>query len=85
MFEYIMAEIPVIVSNLYEMYRLVEENKIGVVAEDNTLEGLQKAIEEALLLDQNELQNNIQKVKNLYNWEEQEKVLLDVYKSLGHE
>jgi len=35
-----------------------------------------------LLLDQNELQNNIQKVKNLYNWEEQEKVLLDVYKEL---
>ena len=46
MFEYLMAEIPVIASNLYEMKRLLEENSIGVVAEENTSEGLQKAIEE---------------------------------------
>jgi len=85
MFEYIMAEIPVIVSNLYEMKRLVQENKIGIVAKDNTSKGLQKAIEEALLLDQNKLRKNIQKVKKLYNWEKQEKVLVDVYKSLDNE
>ena len=83
MFEYLMAEIPVIVSNLFEMKRLVEDNHIGVVAEENDTKGLKKAIEEAVLLDQNELQENIQKVKEIYNWEEQEKVLLEVYKELG--
>ena len=82
MFEYLMAEIPVIVSNLFEMKRLVEDNNIGVVAEENNTKGLKKAIEEAVLLDQNELQKNIQKVKKIYNWEEQEKVLLEVYKEL---
>lgn len=82
-FEYLMAEIPVIVSNLYEMKRLVEKNNIGVVAKENTPEGLREAIEKAVLLDKEETQRSIQKVKEIYNWEEQEKVLLEVYRELG--
>jgi len=84
-FEYLMAEIPVIVSNLFEMKRLVKDNNIGVVAEDNNTKGLNEAIEEAVLLDQNELQKNIQRVKEIYKWEEQEKVLLDVYTGFNDE
>lgn len=82
MFEYLMAEIPVIVSNLYEMKRLVENHNIGVVAQKNTSEGLQKAIEQAILLDRQQIQENITKIKDMYNWEEQEKVLLKVYGEL---
>ena len=82
MFEYLMAEIPVIASSLYEMKRLVENNSIGIVANENTSEGLQDAIENAVVLDKVVLQENIQKVKKVYNWEEQEKVLLDVYNGL---
>ena len=82
MFEYIMAEIPVIVSNLYEMKRLVEHNNIGIVAEENTPKGLQYAIEKAIELDKKELQKNIQQIKEVYNWEEQERVLLKVYEGL---
>jgi len=82
MFEYLMAELPVIVSNLPEMRKLVENNNIGTVAEQNTPEGLKKAIDKAITLDKVELQKNIQKVKEVYNWEEQEKVLLKVYKDL---
>ncbi|MDK2064382.1 glycosyltransferase [Aliarcobacter butzleri] len=82
MFEYLMAEIPVIVSNLYEMRRLVETNRIGIVAEENTPKGLKDGIEKSMKLDKKELKCNIQKVKTIYNWEEQEKVLLNVYKGL---
>jgi len=82
MFEYIMAEIPVIASNLYEMKRLVENNNIGVVAKQNTPQGLQEAIKQAMKLNKKELQQNIQKVKEIYNWEEQEKVLINVYTEL---
>lgn len=82
MFEYLMAEIPVIVSNLYEMRRLVELNNIGTVANENTLEGLKRAIEEATQLDKKKLKLNIQKLKTIYNWEEQEKNLLSVYRKL---
>jgi len=80
MFEYLMAGIPVIVSNLYEMKRLVEHNHLGVVAKENTPQGLKEAIKTAILLDKKELQENIERVKEIYNWEEQEKVLLQIYK-----
>lgn len=83
MFEYIMAEIPVIVSNLYEMRRLVEKHSIGVVAKENTPKGLQKAIEEAIKLDVRVLKQRIQKIKEIYNWEKQEKILLGVYEELN--
>ena len=82
MFEYLMAEIPVIVSNLYEMRKLVNRYKIGVVAKENSPKGLKEAIKEAMSLDRNELLENIKKVKKIYNWEEQEKILLEVYKML---
>ena len=82
MFEYLMAELPVIVSNLYEMKRLVEDNNIGVVAKENTPTGLRESIEEATKLDSKELEVNIQRVRHIYNWEEQEKVLISLYKGL---
>jgi glycosyltransferase involved in cell wall biosynthesis len=82
MFEYLMAEIPVIVANLYEMKNIVNAYKIGVVAENNSVEGLKDAIENAQMLDQQEVHENIKKIKKIYNWEAQEKVLLDVYRSL---
>jgi len=83
MFEYLMAEVPVIVSNLPEMKKIVEENKIGIVAKENTPQGLKEAIKEAIQLNKEELKQNIKKVKEIYNWQEQEKKLLEVYKGLN--
>ncbi|WP_457744455.1 glycosyltransferase family 4 protein [Sulfurimonas sp.] len=82
MFEYLMANVPIIVSNLPEMKRVVESNKIGVVAKENTPQGLQEAILNAVKLDKEELQNNIPKVKDIYNWQNQEKILLNLYKDI---
>lgn len=82
MFEYLMAEIPVIVSNLYEMKRLVNRYELGVVADENTPKGLTKAIKQAVTLDKDILKINIQNIKNIYNWEMQEKILLKVYNEL---
>jgi len=82
MFEYMMAEIPVIVSNLPEMKRIVRGYEVGVVAKTNSFQGLQEAITEALKLDKVKLFKNIQKVKEIYNWQEQEKVLISLYKDI---
>ncbi len=83
MFEYMMADIPLIVSNLPEMRRVVEQNRVGVVAKENTPEGLKEAIKEAINLDKEELYQNIRKVKEVYNWQEQERVLLEVYRRMS--
>lgn len=82
MFEYIMAGIPVIVSNLYEMAKIVNTYEIGVVAEENSAEGFLEAIKEIEIMDLTLLKNNIKIVQNLYNWEQQEKILLEAYHAL---
>ena len=82
MFEYVMAEIPVIVSNLYEMKKLVIQNKIGCVSKENTSESLISAIREIINMNFQELKNNTKNFKTIYNWEEQEKTLLNVYEEL---
>ncbi len=79
MFEYIMAGLPVIVSNLPEMKRVVEENGIGVVAKENTAEGLREAIQCATNLDKEKLKAGIASCKSRYNWEAQELQLKSVY------
>lgn len=79
MFEYIMAGIPVLSANLFEMKRLVEEYQIGIVANENTLQGLQWAVEQAHHLNYQELIDNVHAARRIFNWEEQEKVLLKVY------
>ncbi len=65
------------------MKRLVEDNRIGIVAKENTPNGLKDAIQKATKLDKKELYLNIQKVKEVYNWEEQEKILLKVYRDIN--
>jgi len=82
MFEYMMAEIPVIVSNLPQMKQFVEENDVGVVVKENTILGFKKSIQEALMLDKKRVLSNIKKVREYYNWSKQEKVLLELYREL---
>lgn len=82
LFEYIMAEVPVIVSGMDEMKKLVEENHIGIVIKDNTPDALRLAIKKASELDNKTLLNNLRKLKDTYTWEEQEKVLKELYATL---
>jgi glycosyltransferase involved in cell wall biosynthesis len=84
MFEYIMAEVPVIVSNLPEMKKIVQSNQIGVVATNNNIDGLKEAINKTSTLNLNEVKENLKKIKTIYSWEEQEKVLLKIYMEISN-
>jgi len=79
MFEYLMAEIPVIVSNLYEMKKIIEQHDVGIVVNDFTVDGLQNVLHDAIRLDKQKLHQNILAVKSIYNWEKQEENLLHAY------
>lgn len=83
MFEYIMAGLPVIVSDLPEMNKIIQKYSVGVVTSSNDVKGIKKAISKAIQLNKNTLSENLIKVQKLYNWEQQEKVLIDVYKELN--
>ena len=82
MFEYIMAGVPVIVSNLPEMKKLVEKYGVGVVAKENSQEALSEAIILASSLDKSHVQKRLNSVKSIYNWEEQERVLISLYRGV---
>lgn len=81
-FEYLMAGLPVLTSNLFEMKRLVETEGVGIVAEENTVEGFRNAVEASLSQDYGVIQQNVFAARKKYCWEEQEKVLKEIYHAL---
>lgn len=80
LFEYTMAGIPVLSSNLPEMKKFVSTNSVGIVAKHNNIEGFKEALTSSLGLNYSELLKNVNKVKDDYSWESQEKVLLPLYR-----
>jgi len=82
LFEYLMADLPVITSNLKDVRIFVEENNIGEVSQTNDVYGLFLAIKKILNKDKSHYIDNISSVKEKYNWEKQEVKLLETYKNL---
>jgi glycosyltransferase involved in cell wall biosynthesis len=82
MFEYLMAGLPVLTSNLFELKRLVETEGVGIVAEDNTVEGFKRAVSASLKQDYTAIQKNVFSARKKYCWEVQEKVLKEIYDTL---
>jgi len=82
LFEYLMAEIPVIVSNLYEMRSLVKEYELGVVAEENTVAGIKQAVVEMDEFHLEGFQVNIKPFKSRFNWEAQEELLIGLFNEI---
>ncbi|MBE0376710.1 glycosyltransferase [Pseudoalteromonas prydzensis] len=82
MFEYLVAGIPVISSNLVEMKRLVETYHLGLVAITNDSEGFSECVKESPKMDYQELLEKVEVARTIFNWAEQEKVLYRMYESL---
>jgi len=78
-----MAELPIIVSNLPEMKKTVEEYNIGVFVKDNNKQDIRNALIEIKKLNKKDFSVNIKRAKEVFNWEVQEKVLLKIYYGLG--
>lgn len=82
-FEYIMVGIPIIVSDLPEMKRVVEEYKVGVVIGSSSENDFIPAfIGKIGLIKKSDLDDNFTKARNVFNWENQEKKLISIYNDL---
>jgi glycosyltransferase involved in cell wall biosynthesis len=82
LFDYIQAEVPVLVSNLPEMRRIVEHYQIGVIAETHQRKELAEIMKTALF-DQEKRQvwkQNLPKAAKELCWENEEEVLKQVYR-----
>lgn len=83
-FEYTMSEIPLIVSNMIDMSNYVEQNEIGVVTESLAVDDVIKSIEQMSLL-KDKFENELMSTKKKFNWQNEEKKMLTVYKHLLNE
>lgn len=77
-FDYIQAEIPILVSNLPEMKQIVLQHHVGEVIQNRNPEFLAKQIE--ALLEKNFL-NELKKAKKEFIWENQEEKLLGIFRN----
>ncbi|NNG26607.1 MAG: glycosyltransferase family 4 protein [Ignavibacteriaceae bacterium] len=79
LFEYIMAEIPVVVSNLPQMKEIVEKHEVGKVVDLDNPDELVEAIKQ-LIADENlynMFKENCRTASQELNWENEAKNLLD--------
>lgn len=82
LFEYVQAEIPIFVNALFDCKRLVEEEKIGLGAEAETVEAWKEKILELSQKDPAEYSEALKRVKQKYNWENEEIKLINLYSKL---
>jgi len=74
-----MAGLPIVVSDLPELRRLVLQYDCGVVCPDLSPVGIHASIEELLGKDLVRIQANSRKMAEDHCWEQQEKKLVDLY------
>lgn len=82
LFEYVMARVPVIVSNDYERGSFVRDNKLGLVVEDTSVESIYNTIIKSFDYDKNHFFKNLDKIASKYNWENESKKLIKLYERL---
>jgi glycosyltransferase involved in cell wall biosynthesis len=83
-FEYAMAGLPILVSDLPEMRKLVEDYNCGIICESITPEGIVKGLRELLRHDLKILGKNARKMAEDHSWEVQEEKLLRLYDKVLH-
>lgn len=81
-FDYIQAEIPVLVSDLPEMRSIVNKHDIGMVIKKREKESLAHQINQMLCNSdlRNRWNNNLKKAANMLCWENEREKLEDIYK-----
>jgi glycosyltransferase involved in cell wall biosynthesis len=85
LFEYMEAGLPIICSNHKLWVDIIEEYKCGIYVNPNSVEDIEKAVRWILKNPEEAKKmgiNGRQAVLDKYNWKEQEKILLQLYKNI---
>lgn len=80
LFEYSMAGLPVIVSNMKEMRELVEKYDMGIIVEDDKVNSMNNAIDKILQSDIKQMKQNARRCAEENSWEVQEIKMINEYK-----
>jgi len=78
LFDYLHAEVPVLVSNLPEMKKIIDTYKFGEIIQNRNPKLLAKQIEE---FDFRKHSEEIINAKNILNWENEEQKIISIYQN----
>jgi glycosyltransferase involved in cell wall biosynthesis len=81
LFEFLMAGLPVMVNDAPEMKRLVEASQVGAVLSELNYDEILRGLSEIAQMDRGTLADNIRAAGQEYCWENQEKIMIDGYKT----
>lgn len=81
-FEYFMAGLPVIASDLPEMRKIIDEYDAGVLCSPEDSPSVEGAIRAVRGVDNANLDVNLKELISKFNWQNQEKILKTIYESL---
>lgn len=83
LFEYLMAGLPVIVSDLQELRRFVRAHPVGPVLPGTDDESIRQAVAQLDEIALAGYADAVRSVRSVFHWQAQESVLLDVYARLS--
>jgi glycosyltransferase involved in cell wall biosynthesis len=78
-FEYTMAGLPIVASNLFELSKIIKQYNNGYICEDDSAASLLKTVENIDKDDLVQKLHNIPQMQKEFCWENQEKVLYNIY------
>lgn len=82
LFEYAMAGLPVLVSNMKDMSDLVGNNEMGAIITDFSVDNINRAINDFLLKDLSSMKMNAYNIACQNSWEVQEEKMLKAYQKM---
>lgn len=82
LFDYIQAKIPVLVSNLSEMKKIISNYNVGEVIIDRSPKALAQQINEILKKGKGHYSKHLEIARNELNWENESKKLIEIFKNL---
>lgn len=81
-FDYIHANVPILVSDLPEMKRIVLDYKVGEIIKDRNPKKLANQIETFLNKNLSKIKENLKKATEDLQWENEEKILQKIFNNL---
>lgn len=79
LFEYLMAGLPVLVSDLQELRRFVQAHPVGRIVPDNSQESICDAVMQIDSATITEYRKDVLTTRAIFHWQAQERVLLQAY------
>lgn len=84
LFEYIVCGLPIVTTPLYDMRKLIEDEKIGYATADFSEQAIYDTVKSITTRPDQALRDRIQALhRDKYNWSIEEQTLLDIYRRCG--